>query len=350
MKEPFKLLDDSTIIDSEGRIGFFGVDRFIKDIATGECCFICGASPKEKEFNDEHIIPEWILRRFALFERQVTLPNGRSIPYSQYTVPCCYECNFMLGERIENPISQIISRGYNGVAKYIREHGPWIFFKWLSLIYLKTHLKDKQYRFFVDQRDPEVKISEFYDWESIHHIHCVARSLYTNCSIHPEVIGSFYVVPAICDADKEQFDYGDNLPGKGILIRLGEIVFISILNDSGASLNLFKEEMERIKGPLSVLQYREILAHLSFLNFNLVHRPQYCSEVNEDRSIEIKAFLPEMFEFKNSHEFEFGDFLAHGCVGIINGSDHPEKEEIIKKVKEGHYTFLFDENRDFIQN
>lgn len=350
MKPPYKLLADGTVVDSEEKIVFFGVPGFIRDIGNGDCCFLCGASSEEKEFNNEHVIPDWVLRRYGLHENQITLPNGEAISYSQYTIPCCEDCNAFLGKEIEEPVCRIIAGGYEAVSQYLHENGPGILFVWLSLIFLKVHLKDKHLRFFVDRRIPEVPISELYDWESLHHIHCIVRSLYTDCSIDPMAIGSFFVVPAICEEGVKEYDYGDNIPGKGILIRLGEIVLISVLNDSSASLGFYKEELEKIRGPLSVMQYREILSHFAFINVNLVERPDYCTEISMDGDVRIKAILPEVFEFKDTKEFRFGDFLARGCIGFIEGSNDPNKDEILETVRNGKYTFLFDENGDFIQN
>jgi hypothetical protein len=47
-------------------------ERFIEDICLGDCCFICGAKPDEKPFNNEHILPDWVLRRYDLFARTIT--------------------------------------------------------------------------------------------------------------------------------------------------------------------------------------------------------------------------------------------------------------------------------------
>ena len=61
MKNELKL--DRTVINGKGEIVFFGLKHFLDDIVKGDCCFICGAKPGSKQFNDEHIIPDWILRK-----------------------------------------------------------------------------------------------------------------------------------------------------------------------------------------------------------------------------------------------------------------------------------------------
>jgi hypothetical protein len=79
--------NDGLIVDQDGKIIFFNTRRFIDDICIGNCCFICGARPEEKPFNDEHVFPEWLLRRYNLFARTITLPNGKTTRYDRHTVP-----------------------------------------------------------------------------------------------------------------------------------------------------------------------------------------------------------------------------------------------------------------------
>ncbi len=55
------------------------MDECAMVICLGRCCFICGAQPGSKVFNDEHVIPEWVLRKFNLFNRTITLPNGGAV-------------------------------------------------------------------------------------------------------------------------------------------------------------------------------------------------------------------------------------------------------------------------------
>ena len=50
-----------SVVDAEGKVIFFSTERFVKDICLGDFCFICGADPSEKQFNNEHILPRWLL-------------------------------------------------------------------------------------------------------------------------------------------------------------------------------------------------------------------------------------------------------------------------------------------------
>ena len=148
----WKVDETNSVLDENGKVILFSEERFARDIALGDCCFICGASPGQVEFNDEHVLPEWLLRRYNLFSRRISLPNDVTVKYGSYTVPCCMVCNSRMGEEIEKPISELVAAGREAVRRDLYENSPLKFFVWLALIYLKTHLKDRQLRFHLDQR------------------------------------------------------------------------------------------------------------------------------------------------------------------------------------------------------
>ena len=115
--------EDGSVVDDTGKVIYFSLERFVRDIGLGDCCFICGASPSDVPFNNEHVIPEWILRRFGLFDRSLTLPNGTSMRYDRYTVPCCVVCNGLMGRVIEQSISALTEGGYDAVNAWREQHG-----------------------------------------------------------------------------------------------------------------------------------------------------------------------------------------------------------------------------------
>ncbi|HHX70079.1 MAG TPA: hypothetical protein GX708_18775 [Gallicola sp.] len=344
MHQRYKLLSDSSIIDPEGKLAFISVTRFINEIALGDSCFLCGAKRNEKRFNDEHIIPNWVLKKYHIQNKKIRLPNDKEIQYSQYKVPCCYECNKLLGNIIEKPLSKVISEGYDSFKNYLKTEGPSLLFKWLCLIFLKVHLKDSLYRFILS--DPLNKISDLYDWKSLHHIHCVVRSLYTNCKIERNVLGSMLVFRVKNEIDVEPFDYGDNYLGKGILIRLGEIGVIAILNDSIITRYLYRDKIKKLN-ELKQLQYREVLSILSYMNYSLKNRPAYFTEVDQENGLTIKAIIPRKIEFEKNTFFSYGDFLFSGCKKILPSEINPD---ILEGIKKGNWTFLFDKNREFIND
>jgi hypothetical protein len=77
---------DGSIENSDGKVIFFSFDRFMSDIVLGNRCFVCGISPKVAAFNDEHVLPDWLLRKYRLHQKTITLPNRSTFRYGGFTV------------------------------------------------------------------------------------------------------------------------------------------------------------------------------------------------------------------------------------------------------------------------
>ena len=91
-----------------------------------------------------------------------------------------------MGRVFEEPISDAAKAGFNGLNAFMKNmDGRTKLFNWLSLIFLKTHLKDLSLRENRDRRLPPDQIGDRYDWADIHHIQCVARSFLSGAVFDP---------------------------------------------------------------------------------------------------------------------------------------------------------------------
>ena len=343
--------EDHSLIDDQGRILFYSAEKFIREVVDGRCCFICGTAPESVPFNDEHVIPDWVLRRFGLHDKRIVVPGGSELRYGQYKVPCCVTCNSRLGRTFEEPVSDLFSKGYEAVVRHMRNDGPMILFCWLSLIFLKTHLKDRVLRINRDQRIQSGMISDLYEWPELHHIHCVARSFYTEAELSVGVFGSIFVFPSRTDSPLGEFDYADYYPGRAMLLRLGDITIVAVLNDACAAINILWESIQRLTGPLSALQCRELLAHFSYANILLKNRPKFYSVVN--RASETLTISVEHSEFNETSEFkasEFGHVLYSVVSSTIDAVPFSDPAEAHEHIRQGRWTFLFDSNGEFVNN
>jgi hypothetical protein len=224
-------------------------------------------------------------------------------------------------------------------------------FKWLNLIFFKTHLKDRKLRFHLDSREGSEKIADFYYWEELHHIHCIARSFYTGARLDPTVLGSFLIFPAKTGTPFGDFDYRDMYAGRTVLLRLGEIGLLSVLNDSCAAWNLLKGDLQRIGGPLSPSQFKELFARMAFINLHLKQRPVPASSFSaEGCDYVILADVPEVVELEKAESTEFGRLLYWCCEDIIRALPSGDQERISHHIKEGTLSFLFDGDGKFVNN
>jgi hypothetical protein len=340
---------DGTLIDSSGKVIFFSVDRFVSQIALGNHCFICGADPADKSFNDEHVLPRWILKKHSLFARKIVLPNTTDFKYDKYVVPCCVECNSLMNRVIESPIQRLFNKGYESIVRHMRSHGTSIFFNWLALIYLKTHLKDTGLALDRDARKPHYSIGDTYSWEELHHVHCLARSFYTRAAIHHSAYGTMLVLPMKVRKHYENFDFIDLYESRSILLHIDDVAFIAVLNDSCAASNLCSGFLRKKIGQLSPIQLREIFARISFANVILKERPTFYTEVDLRRGrVRIRAKLPRALKINPYDETDFGSLLERCCGPLLADTDEPRVKFMREQMKLGRYTFTFDESGAFI--
>lgn len=345
------LTDDGSIVRrDDGAILHFSPSRFRTEIVEGDCCFLCGAPRHRVEFNDEHVVPDWILREFSLHNKRIVLPNGQHVTYSMYKVPCCVECNRFLGSHVEEPISEILRGGYAEVANYMMEGAPWLLFKWLALIFLKTHLKDTTLRYSLDLRRTTIPIGSLYDWEAMHHIHCLVRTLRTGLTIDVRAIGSMFLFPVKQADHFEGFDYGDLQGPKALFVCFRDTAVVCVLNDACGCVSLMGDgQLAEIAGPLSPLQLREVFVRIAYINTLITTRPKFFTTGGEGMP-EIGVQLPEYFESDQGDDEEYGAMMLQACSHLVENCFGDEGRKIIKKIATGRWTFLFDSEGSFVAN
>jgi hypothetical protein len=336
----FRVTPDQSVLDRNGKVIFFSVERFISDIANGDCCFTCGAQRGSVPFNDEHVLPNWILRRFGLHGRTIEIHNHTDFRYSGMTIPCCVTCNTEMGKVFENPMSELFAGGFDAVSKYLKERGPWDLFRWMGLIFLKAHLKNKYLNYHRDSRKGDMKISELHSWEELHHLHCVARSFHSGAKLDMEVLGSLCVLPAKVRPHFEGFDFIDLTAAQTMLLCIGDVAIIAVFNDSQAALSIAHEDFNRIiGGPLSPLQLRELAARLASVSLQVEPRTRFISDIDAiGEDYWIRAERPDQVHLPAWDDDLHGAIMHALTKDMVKQIDNGE--EILNLVKTGRYTFL----------
>jgi hypothetical protein len=83
-------------------------------------CFLCGLRLDASSRSDEHVFPQWLLRRCDLYNKQLNLLNGTGIPYRQLTIPCCRICNNNHLSAMEREVRSVIE-GRRPLAAWMRK-------------------------------------------------------------------------------------------------------------------------------------------------------------------------------------------------------------------------------------
>lgn len=334
----FIQMPDGSVVDGHGKVVYFSTRRFIEDIVDGDCCFICGKHPDEAEFNDEHVIPDWVLRRYNLHREVVTLPNSVTVRYDQYKIPCCRGCNAQMGDEIESPMRALVDSGIDGLTDYLQGGDPRLLFVWLTLIFLKTHLKDTELRQHLDYRMGDGRIADAYTWEDLHHLHCVGRSFHTGATLDSSAIGSILVWPAKEADHLPRFDFRDLYVAQTMLLRLGDIALFAVLNDACATINVVQSTLQRLEGPLSPIQLRELLGHCAYVNLNLRERPRFFTNVQpKHHRCEIRSTCPAQVSVADFSPAGLGEVIYGCCQDILDLIGCTDDVELIKA---GKWTWL----------
>lgn len=346
--------DDGSIISKDGRILFMSAERFARDICEGSCCFICGIPNGEAEFNDEHILPQWLLRRHDLHNASITLPNGQTQKYASYTIPCCKSCNSLLAKELEDPVSRAFAGGSEVLSNFIMNGGHHPLFIWMASIFLKIHLKDAKLRHHLNRQQGDASIAEEsgYAWNLFHHLHCVVRSVYTGARISSAAYGSLATFAASAADGMPHFDLVDLSLAQTLALRVGEVAVFAIFDDACGCLNGLHSIIDRIKGPLNRVQFRELAAHFGCCNIHLENRPAFKTLVR-DREEPLVLILGRHdleTKFSNRDKKLFGQFFSQAIGLTTPPMEGKEAQEVRGLIERAEISFLFDSSGKFIAN
>jgi len=330
---------------------YVNLDEFkTKIVNSDEYCFICLEHNSSKSFNDEHVLPKWILKKFKLFDKTINLPNNSKFRYGQYVIPCCVDCNTRLSEVYEIPLSNLLKLPFDEIIEQIKKDQKIIqkIYHWMSLIFIKTHIKTTLLKKFLNPKRGTGKIGDDIEWAYLHHIYLMSRVHYTNATVNNDVYGSTLIFSAMNEDSNEGFDFVDSWVTRSIFIKIDEIAIICCLDDGKAGISFISRWIDKLESPLHPLQLKEILAHLGYINLNLAERPTFQSRHNKVHQI-IEANYPESppsLVKKERQQFQIGDILDFFAKSHYM-PENKNNKNILAEIKAGTRGFLFDSDGKF---
>jgi len=342
------------IINASEEVIYYPLDDFSDEIVGTDSCFICGVLRESggKKFNDEHIIPKWLLRRFGLFNEKIKLPNNQLVKYSSQTLPCCVECNSDLANVYEAPLSNILKPKYKDFIANVTQEDGRLIFKWLSLVFIKNHLKDKERLYELDRRIKSPSISETYDWGPMHHIWCVARSHYSQANINELVYGTMMVIPVVEEDSNCSFDYIDSHSSRVIAVKVGDYAIVAILDDAKFFSFVYEDFIDKIKGKrLSLIQLSEVVSRMCAVNTNIKNRPTFNSSIDTQGEYKIGVEFNGEAKLNSLKDCVItpGNFLKYHIENRPDFNLNLSTNEL-ELVEKNELTFLFDDNGDFLSH
>ena len=297
----------------------------------GTKCFVCQVElssetgPNKRTL--EHLIPQWIIRKYGLLEQTVTIPQIAAIPYQDFVLPCCFECNSILLAPIENEFSQAIrSWPDNPISE---EHLA----RWIAKVVLGMQIYDRAAR--NDRSNPSSgeELSRAY----LAGLRGKVQVTHRNQFAYPISVFWFRTKPR--SDPRRNFDFQVSCYLQCMYLRLGTISMFGRI-DAGFlrrhGSHFFQNYLNRKLAPLQV---EELAAHF-FAMAELSRGDQLSRkmEVSEGVKIIEQIELPRRSPFLQSDGSEFMRWFS-----VLTGAGIDELQVNKNKVK----TFLYNEEGGF---
>lgn len=303
----------------DGRPLYLTIDDFVEKIATGEACFVCSRAPKDGErFTKEHILPAWLLRQFDFVRPEsrdrITLGNGRKINHPKYTVPCCTQCNALMGAEIEQSVRYLFQNSFLDFNVALSEQ-PGVLerlYCWLALILFKSIYKDKTSPSFDKAGRYSGAMDKNRDWSNFHHLNTTCRAFYPEITIRAQALGSILVFEMCEEGKGTEFAYSTFVEQQGIFLKVNKIGIIAFFDDAGFSKSIFGMNFSKpeLVPPWYLTEALEVFGHLTVINEFLEFRPSFGTWVDSERTrAELYADVPRVmrayFDQENDEHLTF---------------------------------------------
>lgn len=193
----------------------------------------------EETSSEEHVLPRWMQKRYALANQAYNLPNGSQIAYRNAKVPAAAAHNGKFGE-IEDRVSRNVAS--------LQDLYLWAFKVHIGLIYRSASLR-------VDIRSPTSP--NFWKVEGFGQEVWLFQQLYSIWSrggtISPDPFGTVFRIKALTSA--ERFDFIHNIQSGTMFFQLGaELVFVSLYDQARAMMSNMPAQLEWYRGYVSSLR------------------------------------------------------------------------------------------------
>lgn len=244
-------------------------------------CFLCGRSILSGSYTREHVIPSWAQTRYKLWNQELVLVNGTSIPYRHLVVPCCDECNGSHLGPLEDSMSATVDEGH----KAVKALGTRTLFLWLGKMFYG--MLYKELLLLLDRSDPskgKIITEDFLRQYEMHRLFLQqTRAQVRLLDFEP---GSVFVWPAQSINQKElEWDFLDNIDTMFVACRVGSVALFASLADGGAQQH-FEDEYGDIHDlPLHPLQFRELAAHFGYMSSLGTRTPKYLMGQDQPHSV-----------------------------------------------------------------
>lgn len=274
---------------------------------TYDRCFLCGDILTADSRSEEHVYPRWLQRKFDLWDQEIYLLNGTTIPYRQLKIPCCKKCNNeYLNKLVEKPIEEAFRGGYEEFKKLDRK----IIFQWLTK--LSYGMLFKELSLMLDRGDPTIgRIIDAEQLKEFKILYSFLRSILHETTFNEPKPWSILLFNIKDDSKFKYYAY-DHVFGNCFFMRANEIGIISNLQDGSYQQEFFYEHMKVfLKTPLVDIQFREICAKFFYKNTLMIKSPTFLTLVpsKTNNHMDVITTQPGGNVFADWNQYEYAKIL-----------------------------------------
>lgn len=261
-------------------------------------CVMCREEISEDEYTVEHIFPQWLLRKFNLWDQYIELPNNMKIKYNKMTVPCCKTCNGGIMSEYENIIKKGVEGGYDEFIKIKENIIAW----WIYKIYYTKIVKETTMKY--DVKNPNSKKiieEEFINNNQFIYLYMVELLKDTKFSKKP------YELYIFKSDNVNDFDYIYFEETHSIFMRINDIVIVCCLDSYNLFSIQYRKEISLLENKnVSNIEAAELLIKIHY------YRLHYAFDTEMEYVIDDKylTLLINIINLKQIREFNLSELYC----------------------------------------
>jgi hypothetical protein len=231
-------------------------DAFKKHDFSANTCFLCGLHLTALTRSDEHVFPQWLLHRFELHNKRLTLLNGTQIPYRQLTIPCCKTCNSNHLSSVESKVRNVVE-GRSPLDSLDEESiFIWTGKIFYGILYREVLLPiDRSGR----ERGSIVPAEEMQSFRTLHAFLQTARLNIGFQCMHASFPASVFAFKVQEPRTmKAKFDFRDSIRALTVYVRLGSVGFIAAFDTGAVAYDLAQVYRKYKRYRLHPVQFEEL--------------------------------------------------------------------------------------------
>ena len=197
-------------------------------------------------------------------------------------------------------------------------------------------------------------LADDYYWQELHHLHAVIRSTYVGAELTASAMGSILILPIKDPTSNLDFDWIDLTNHQTLAVRIGDMAIVAVLNDCCAAMQAIRPLLQRITGPITITQLRELAVRMAVANDDLVTRPWFATNVSLSSAyVQIIGKFDTEIDFLEFDPRKYGAVLYYVLRDtieylVVDGDRDAERIKAI--MLSGNISFLFNNNKEFIAN